>query len=80
VTATAAFVGRLHARRRSAAPDRTRPPRPAEHGIEQLDDLGVLQVPPLAALGSPAEIAARFGSTRELKHAVTKLSDLIYVA
>jgi hypothetical protein len=39
---------------------------PAEHGIEQLDDLGVLQVPPLAALGSPAEIAARFGSIREL--------------
>ena len=28
-----------------------------EHGISQLDDLHVLEVPPLSALGSPAEIA-----------------------
>jgi type I restriction enzyme, R subunit len=52
----------------------------AEHGIEQLDDLGVLQVQPLASLGSPAEIAARFGSINALKDAVAKLSELIYVA
>ena len=52
----------------------------AEHGIGQLDDLGVLQVPPLASLGSPAEIAARFGSIDALKRAVAKLDDLIYVA
>ena len=33
----------------------------AEHGIGQLDDLGVLEVPPLSAFGSPVEIAERFG-------------------
>jgi type I restriction enzyme, R subunit len=52
----------------------------AEHGIGQLDDLGVLQVPPLSSLGSPAEIAARFGSSEELKGAVVRLSELLYSA
>lgn len=52
----------------------------AEHGIGQLDDLGVLQVPPLSSLGSPAEIAARFGSADDLRAAVTKLSELLYAA
>ncbi|MGI8722967.1 MAG: EcoAI/FtnUII family type I restriction enzme subunit R [Geodermatophilaceae bacterium] len=52
----------------------------AEHGIGQLDDLGVLQVPPLSSLGSPAEIAARFGSANDLRAAVTKLSELLYAA
>lgn len=52
----------------------------AEYGIGQLDDLGVLQVPPLSALGSPAEIAARFGSADALKDAVAKLGELVYVA
>ncbi|MBA3338676.1 MAG: DEAD/DEAH box helicase family protein, partial [Geodermatophilaceae bacterium] len=52
----------------------------AEHGIGQLDDLGVLQVPPLSSLGSPAEIAARFGSADDLRTAVTKLSELLYAA
>lgn len=50
----------------------------AEHGIGQLDDLGVLQVPPLSSLGSPAEIAARFGSPEQLKEAVTKLGEHLY--
>lgn len=52
----------------------------AEHGISQLDDLGVLRVPPLSALGSPAEIAARFGSVDALHTAVTKLGELLYAA
>jgi type I restriction enzyme R subunit len=52
----------------------------AEHGIGQLDDLGVLQVPPLSSLGSPAEIAARFGSPEGLKGAVMKLGELLYSA
>jgi type I restriction enzyme R subunit len=52
----------------------------AEHGIEQLDDLGVLQVAPLATLGSPAEIAGRFGSTDALRDAVTRLGELLYAA
>ena len=52
----------------------------AEHGIGQLDDLGVLQVPPLSSLGSPAEIAARFGSPDGLKAAVVRLGELLYTA
>ena len=45
----------------------------AQHGISQLDDLGVLEVPPISALGSPSEIAERFGSATGLKDAVDKL-------
>jgi type I restriction enzyme R subunit len=52
----------------------------AEHGITELDDLGVLEVPPLSSLGTPAEIAARFGSADALRSAVSRLSELVYVA
>lgn len=52
----------------------------AEHGISQLDDLGVLAVPPLSELGSPAEIARRFGSPADLREAVETLGTLLYAA
>lgn len=52
----------------------------AEHGVSQLDDLGVLQVPPISSLGSPAEIASRFGSADALHSAVTRLGELVYAA
>jgi type I restriction enzyme, R subunit len=52
----------------------------AEHGIAELDDLGVLEVPPLSALGSPAEIADRFGSPDRLRDAVNRLGELLYAA
>ncbi len=52
----------------------------AEHGVSQLDDLGVLQVPPISSLGSPAEIARRFGSADALHSAVTRLGELVYAA
>ncbi len=52
----------------------------AEHGISQLDDLGVLQVPPLSTLGSPAEIAGRFGSAVALRESVESLGELLYAA
>jgi type I restriction enzyme R subunit len=52
----------------------------AEYGIAQLDDLQVLQVPPLSLLGSPTEIAARFGSPGDLRQAVAKLEELLYSA
>jgi len=52
----------------------------AEHGISQLDDLGVLEVPPISALGSPAEIAGRFGSPAALRDAVETLGELLYAA
>jgi type I restriction enzyme R subunit len=51
-----------------------------EHGISQLDDLGVLRIPPLSTLGSPAEIASRFGSATELRTAVEELGELLYAA
>lgn len=52
----------------------------ADHGISQLDDLGVLQVPPLSTLGSPAEIAGRFGSAAEMRTAVEALGELLYAS
>ena len=51
-----------------------------EHGISQLDDLGVLEVPPISSLGSPAEIAERFGSPEALRDAVSQLGSLLYAA
>jgi type I restriction enzyme R subunit len=51
-----------------------------EYGIGQLDDLGVLEVPPLSSIGSPAEIAERFGSIGELREAVSRLGELLYAA
>ncbi len=52
----------------------------AEHGISELDDPAVLEVPPLSSLGTPVEIAARFGSADILRAAVSRLSELVYVA
>jgi len=51
-----------------------------EHGVSELEDLAVLEVPPLSSLGSPAEIAARFGSAEALRSAVARLTQLVYVA
>lgn len=52
----------------------------ADHGIDQLDDLHVLEVPPFAAYGSPVEIAKRFGGSESLRQAVERLQDLLYAA
>lgn len=52
----------------------------AEHGIDQLDDLHVLEVPPLPRHGSPVDIAACFGGPSRLREVVTRLQDLIYAA
>jgi type I restriction enzyme R subunit len=52
----------------------------ADHGIGELDDMGVLQVPPFADLGSPIEIAGRFGGGQALREAISALRDLLYVA
>lgn len=51
-----------------------------EHGLDQLDDLAVLQVPPLSELGSPAELAAQFGGVDQLREAVNQLQDHLYAA
>src|SRR6266536_896434 len=50
----------------------------AEHGIGQLDDRAVLQVPPLSSLGTPVEIASWFGSAEALRTAVSRLCELVY--
>lgn len=52
----------------------------ADHGISQLDDLRVLEVPPLDRHGSPVEIAARFGGNQALQEAVDRLEELLYAS
>lgn len=52
----------------------------AQHGISQLDDGSVLQVPPISSLGSPVDIAERFGSSDELRTAIERLAGLLYAA
>lgn len=52
----------------------------AEYGISELEDPGVVQVPPLSSLGTPVEIARRFGSAEALRAAQAKLGELVYVA
>jgi type I restriction enzyme R subunit len=50
------------------------------YGITELDDLEILQVPPISSLGSPAEIASRFGSVDALHQAVSRLAEFLYAA
>jgi type I restriction enzyme R subunit len=52
----------------------------AEFGVTQLEDLEVLQVSPLKELGTPVEIAARFGGAKALRQAVERLEQLVYAA
>jgi type I restriction enzyme R subunit len=52
----------------------------ADHGLDQLDDLHVLELPPLSAFGTPVEIAARFGGAPHLREAVDELEALLYAA
>jgi type I restriction enzyme R subunit len=51
----------------------------AEFGVSQLEDLRVLEVPPLSEHGSPTEIEAQFGGPGSLREAVDKLADLLYL-
>ena len=52
----------------------------AEWGVSQLDDLAVLEVPPLSEHGTPVEIAAQFGGADALREAVDELAALLYAA
>lgn len=54
--------------------------RYAEYGVSQLDDLAVLRMPPLDELGSPVQIAARFGGAEQLRAAVAALQEHLYAA
>jgi type I restriction enzyme R subunit len=51
----------------------------AEAGPSELT-LDALKVPPMAALGTPVEIAARFGGPDRLRKAVDELQDRLYAA
>jgi type I restriction enzyme R subunit len=51
----------------------------AEHGPAELTTAS-LQVPPISALGSPVELAQRFGGVAGLKAAIADLQDQIYAA
>jgi type I restriction enzyme R subunit len=52
----------------------------AEHGISQLDDLRVLEVPPLDRHGSVVDIASRFGGGEKLHSAIAELEEMLYAA
>ena len=52
----------------------------AEHGPSQLQDLRILEVPPLSEHGSPTEIARLFGGPADFKKAVSELEQVIYAA
>ncbi len=50
----------------------------ADHGVTQLDDLQILEVPPLPAHGTPPEIAVLFGGRNQLRRAVSELQAALY--
>ncbi|MBI5366575.1 MAG: DEAD/DEAH box helicase family protein [Planctomycetes bacterium] len=52
----------------------------AEHGPTQLDDLHILEVPPISERGSVVEIAQSFGGADRMREAVAELHARIYVA
>lgn len=51
-----------------------------EHGVTQLDDLHVLEIPPISERGTVVEIAEAFGGRDGLLGAISELQRLIYVA
>lgn len=51
-----------------------------EHGVTQLDDLHVLEIPPISERGTVVEIAQAFGGREGLLSAIAELQRLLYVA
>jgi type I restriction enzyme, R subunit len=49
-----------------------------DHGVTQLDDLQILEVPPLSDRGTPVEIASYFGGPAQLRQAVSELQSILY--
>ncbi len=52
----------------------------ADSGIEQLEDLGILKVPPINKFGTPLEIVAYFGGKDQFLEAMKDLETEIYTA
>ena len=51
-----------------------------DHGVAQLTDLHILELPDVPVSGTVMEIASFFGDVEELKAATRQLQDLIYAA
>jgi type I restriction enzyme R subunit len=51
-----------------------------DHGVAQLTDLHILELPDVPVQGTVLEIADMFGGVDELKKATIKLQDLLYAA
>ncbi|SOE02560.1 type I restriction enzyme, R subunit [Blastococcus haudaquaticus] len=54
--------------------------RYAEAGIEEISAPSVVQVPPLSAIGSPAQIAGRFGGADAWHQARAAVQEWLYIA
>lgn len=49
-----------------------------DHGVDQLSDLHILEVPPISERGTPVEIAKLFGGPDKLRDALNKLQEMLY--
>ena len=49
-----------------------------DHGVTQLDDLHILEVPPVSERGTPLEIAHLFGGADALRKALAELQTKLY--
>jgi len=52
----------------------------ADAGIEQVEDLGILNVQPINRIGTPLEIIEFFGGREQYMEAVRELEAAIYAA
>ena len=50
----------------------------ADEGIENIEDMKILQVNPLDQFGSPLEIVKLFGGKKQYQQALTELEQEIY--
>jgi type I restriction enzyme, R subunit len=49
-----------------------------DHGVDQLSDLHILEVPPISDKGTVIEIAQLFGGKDKLRQALNKLQEMLY--
>ena len=52
----------------------------ANENVDDIENIGVLKVQPLTALGTPMEIIERFGSRANYLKAVRELEDELFIA
>lgn len=52
----------------------------AREGIQNIEDIEVLKIPPFDNIGSPIEIVKSFGGRDEYLKAIKELEELIYKA